>query len=137
MFKHLLVPLDGSALAETVLPFLGALARAFPVSGTLIRVLEKVQVEGCTQPVDPLEWQICKAEAESYLERMKRRTQDLGLAGGNRAAWRGTRHNASPSSSIPGRSTCWSPAATGAVVSPGGTRAASSRRSSTGRASRF
>jgi nucleotide-binding universal stress UspA family protein len=79
MFKHLLVPLDGSALAEAVLPFLGALARAFPASATLIRVLEKVQVEGCTQPVDPLEWQMCKAEAESYLQRMQRRTQDLGL----------------------------------------------------------
>ena len=79
MFQHIAVPLDGSALAESVMPFLGALARAFPVAATLIRVLEKVQVEGCTQPVDPLEWQICKAEAESYLERMKRRAQDLGL----------------------------------------------------------
>lgn len=79
MFNHILVPLDGSALAESVMPFLGALAQAFPADAALIRVLEKVQVEGCTQPVDPLEWQICKAEAESYLDRMQRRTRDMGL----------------------------------------------------------
>jgi len=39
MFEHILVPLDGSQLAECVLPHAVALARAFDAKVTLLRVL--------------------------------------------------------------------------------------------------
>jgi nucleotide-binding universal stress UspA family protein len=41
MFKHLLVPLDGSSLAETALPAAAYLAQLFGASVTLIHVIEK------------------------------------------------------------------------------------------------
>jgi nucleotide-binding universal stress UspA family protein len=41
MFKHLLVPLDGSKLAESVLPAAAALAGRFKATVTLLHVIEK------------------------------------------------------------------------------------------------
>jgi len=41
VFKHLLVPLDGSSLAETALPAAAHLAQVFKASVTLIHVIEK------------------------------------------------------------------------------------------------
>jgi nucleotide-binding universal stress UspA family protein len=41
MFKHLLVPLDGSALAETTLPAAVYLAQTLKASVTLIHVVER------------------------------------------------------------------------------------------------
>jgi nucleotide-binding universal stress UspA family protein len=41
MFTHLLVPLDGSHLAESVLPAVAYLAKTLPASVTLIHVIEK------------------------------------------------------------------------------------------------
>jgi nucleotide-binding universal stress UspA family protein len=40
MFTHLLVPLDGSAIAECTLPHLVALARVCQARVTLVRVLD-------------------------------------------------------------------------------------------------
>ena len=39
MYKHILVPLDGSPFAEKVLPHVEALAKAFTSSVTLVRVI--------------------------------------------------------------------------------------------------
>jgi nucleotide-binding universal stress UspA family protein len=41
MFKHLLVPLDGSAMAESALPAAAALAGRFKATVTLLHVIEK------------------------------------------------------------------------------------------------
>ena len=41
MFQHLLVPLDGSSLAETALPAAAHLAQVLEASVTLIHVIEK------------------------------------------------------------------------------------------------
>ena len=41
MFKHLLVPLDGSALAEAVLPAARYLAQTLPARVTLLHVIEE------------------------------------------------------------------------------------------------
>ena len=41
MFKHILVPLDGSRLAESALAMAASLARKFDASLTLIHVIEK------------------------------------------------------------------------------------------------
>ena len=76
MFKHILVPLDGSQLAEQVISSLLALAPVFDAKVSLIRVLEKTQADGYTQPLDPLEWEIYKTEARSYLDQLSDRLRD-------------------------------------------------------------
>ena len=43
MFDSILVPLDGSKLAECVLPHAAAFARCFDAEITLLRILEKNQ----------------------------------------------------------------------------------------------
>lgn len=68
MMNHILVPLDGSALAECVLPHVLAIGRAFDARLTLLHVLEPPRTTGSEQAVDPLEWHLKKQEAEEYLE---------------------------------------------------------------------
>ncbi|HAE58107.1 MAG TPA: universal stress protein, partial [Anaerolineae bacterium] len=46
MFDPILVPLDGSQLAECVLPHAIAIARSFDAQVTLLRILEKNQAGG-------------------------------------------------------------------------------------------
>ncbi len=41
MFKHLLVPLDGSHLAETALPAAAYLAQTLGASVTLVHIIER------------------------------------------------------------------------------------------------
>jgi nucleotide-binding universal stress UspA family protein len=67
MLDHLLLPLDGSQLAECVLPHAAALALAFDARLTVLRVLEKPTVPD-QAAIDPFNWHISKAEARSYLE---------------------------------------------------------------------
>lgn len=71
MFKHILAPLDGSQLAECVLPHLVALADAENSRVSLVRALDFADesIMG-GQPVDPLNWRISRAEAEGYLEQI-------------------------------------------------------------------
>jgi nucleotide-binding universal stress UspA family protein len=78
MFKRILVPLDGSSLAECVLPHVVALAEAYEPEVTLTRVLECEPSTGL-QFVDPLDWELCKAEAEAYLTSITNRLSDVGL----------------------------------------------------------
>jgi len=66
MLRHLLVPLDGSPLAEAVLPAVGALASRFNARVTLFHVLETAApdtVHGQPHLTDP-------ARALAYLERL-------------------------------------------------------------------
>ena len=79
MFDHILVPLDGSSLAECVLPHAMAVARACGAQVTLLRVLERPQTTGPTRSVDPLDWHIRKAEARAYLDGLSARLQETGL----------------------------------------------------------
>jgi nucleotide-binding universal stress UspA family protein len=79
MFKHILVPLDGSSLAESVLPHVVALAQPFDSQVIVMRVVEQPQGEERSQAVDPLGWQMRKAEAESYLDEVSARLKDLDL----------------------------------------------------------
>lgn len=68
MFTHLLVPLDGSALAETVLPAAAGLARAFAARVTLVHVIERGaprNVHGQRHLHDP-------EEAREYLDAVAR-----------------------------------------------------------------
>lgn len=79
MFKRILVPLDGSKLAECVLPHLVAIAKICEPEVQLIRVLDPVGVAARTRMIDPVDWQIRKAEAESYLSGIADPLQNAGL----------------------------------------------------------
>ena len=79
LFDHILVPLDGSRLAECVLPHGVAVARAFGSRVTLLRVLERPAAGGRTPSVDPLEWQIRMTEANLYLDGVVARLQEVGV----------------------------------------------------------
>lgn len=79
MFDPILVPLDGSQLAECVLPQVVAIARSFDAEITLLRMLEKSQAGASAQLFDLLNWQIKKTQATLYLEKTKARLQESGI----------------------------------------------------------
>ena len=68
MFQHILAPLDGSTTAECTLPHLAALAKVYESRITILRVLECPTGHAQKGFVDPLDWALCKAEAEAYLK---------------------------------------------------------------------
>lgn len=79
MFNHILIPLDGSSLAECVLPHVVAIARAFEAQVTVLRVVEQPPAIGQTRSVDPLSWNIVKSEAEAYLSGVALRLEEVDL----------------------------------------------------------
>lgn len=79
MFDYVLVPLDGSPLAECVLPHTVAVAQAFGARVTLLQVLERDYADEAARPVDPLAWHIKKVEAEAYLGELAGRLQGASL----------------------------------------------------------
>ena len=79
MIDHILVPLDGSRLAECVLPHTVALGRAFDARVTLLRAMERSTLEVESGVIDPLEWHMLKSEAEAYLDKVASRLQEAGL----------------------------------------------------------
>jgi nucleotide-binding universal stress UspA family protein len=83
MIDHILVPLDGSSLAECVLPHLFALARPFSSHITLLRVISRPEPTQPSQLIDPLDWQMREAEARSYLNNLTNKLTQAGLNVGN------------------------------------------------------
>lgn len=79
MFDSILVPLDGSELAECTLPHAIAVARSFDAEMTLLRMLENNQSGAFTEMFDPLNWQINKTQATLYLEKRRIQCQEAGL----------------------------------------------------------
>jgi nucleotide-binding universal stress UspA family protein len=79
MFNHILVPLDGSLLAECTLPHIVAFALASSARVTLLHVLDRELAYGSMQVADPLDWAIRKAEAEVYLQGVYDRLRKTGL----------------------------------------------------------
>jgi nucleotide-binding universal stress UspA family protein len=79
MFKRILIPLDSSKLAECVLPHLVAIAQVCEPKVLLVRVSEPFGVTARMRMIDPVDWQIRKAEAESYLTGIAARLQNAGL----------------------------------------------------------
>lgn len=73
--NHILAPLDGSPLAAEALPYVAAVARASNARVTLLRILESGSAR---QPVDALEWELARGEAQAYLARVQ---ADLSAAG--------------------------------------------------------
>lgn len=85
-FRHVLVCLDGSARAETVLPLAAHLAGVDGSRMTLLRVLEAPPEADTIHPGDALEWDIARAEARAYLEPLTRRAAELGIDAASRLA---------------------------------------------------
>ncbi len=79
MFDPILVPLDGSQLAECVLPHAVAIARSFDAEIILLRILEKNQVGVSAQLFDLLNWQIQKTKANIYLEETRERFKESNI----------------------------------------------------------
>jgi nucleotide-binding universal stress UspA family protein len=79
MLDTILVPLDGSLLAECVLPHVVAVARAFDAKALLLRVVGQNRARGTTHSVDPLNWQINKTETNVYLNKTDTRLQEAGV----------------------------------------------------------
>ena len=79
MFDKILVPLDRSALAECVLPHAIALARALNSQLILLHVLSVSDKPDGLRAVDPLNWHLRRAEAESYLQAVCARLQAAGV----------------------------------------------------------
>jgi nucleotide-binding universal stress UspA family protein len=79
MFRQILIPLDGSSLAECAVSCAVAFARAFGARVTLLRVLEQAQNLDCLQPIDPLDWSMYKKEANTYLAELASRFEAEGL----------------------------------------------------------
>ncbi len=79
MFKKILLPLDSSKLAECALPHLFALAKLSQPEILLVRVLEPVDTTVNMRMIDQVDWQIRKAEAESYTAGVAERLQNFGL----------------------------------------------------------
>jgi nucleotide-binding universal stress UspA family protein len=79
-FRRLLVPLDGSALAECALPFAAAIARTFSGRIMLLRVLEPHRKLGPGRQIDAVEWGIIRAEAHSHLAKFDSELKASGVA---------------------------------------------------------
>lgn len=67
MFNRILVPLDGSLIAEGAIPHAMQFARIFGSRIILLRVLNPISFHENPDAIDPLKWQIQKAEADMYM----------------------------------------------------------------------
>ncbi len=85
MYQHIMVPLDGSELAECVFPHLEVVARGCNVDKvTIVRVVEPLHMRGGVEThIPPEERQRLEASAiniaESYLDQIVERLKQAGL----------------------------------------------------------
>jgi len=75
MLDHILVPLDGSSLAECVLPHVIAIAKAFNAQITLVHVLNHALPKQ-----DPLDWYLKRSAATLYLSTIQTRLEAYQLS---------------------------------------------------------
>jgi nucleotide-binding universal stress UspA family protein len=79
MFRSILVPLDGSALAETALPWAARLAEAFQATVHLLRVVPLRQRPGAA-PLDIIDRRLGQTEAQAYLDALASDLSRRGLS---------------------------------------------------------
>jgi nucleotide-binding universal stress UspA family protein len=79
MFRRILVPLDGSSLAECVLPHAIAFSLANQSEVHLLRVVNSMSTDPNVNPGDPLEWKFRKVEADAYLEEIAAQFEVHGI----------------------------------------------------------
>ena len=75
MLEKILIPLDGSALADCVLPHTVAIAQAIEAKVVFLHVLEAEN----DHPSNPLDWQLRKVEAQTHLQEVEANWQQMGL----------------------------------------------------------
>jgi nucleotide-binding universal stress UspA family protein len=80
MLDQVLVPLDGSPLAECVLPHAIAIAKAFGAQITLVHVLEQPSASLRLPKADPLDWYLKKSAANQYLSAVKAHLEASNLS---------------------------------------------------------
>lgn len=82
MYKRVLVPLDGSELAESILPFVEQVAGPLDVEIVLFSVIEPPaagEIVASAGIVSPDAWQIRELEVKQYLAGVERRLAAKGL----------------------------------------------------------
>lgn len=79
MFKRILVPLDGSTLAESVLQHAQAVSQSGRTQIHLLRAINPAPADPHLQIGDPLDWKLRKVEAGAYLESIAARFDELGF----------------------------------------------------------
>lgn len=85
MYRHIMVPLDGSKLAECVLPHVEAIASGCDVGKvTLVRVVEPLHLHGGIESgFSPEERQRLENDsidvARKYLDQLVQRLKDIGI----------------------------------------------------------
>ena len=79
MLERILLPLDGSQLAESALPHAVTCAQATGSRLTLVNVLQTSDIHIDIPSVDPLDWRLRKMEAKLYLEEMAERLSAEGV----------------------------------------------------------
>jgi nucleotide-binding universal stress UspA family protein len=80
MFEHILIPLDGSSLAECVLPHGLTFSRTFGGQVAILQVVETKEGKGSAKAIDPLDWRYRQAEAKAYLDEIVVRLRSAGTA---------------------------------------------------------
>ena len=81
MINHILVPLDGSTLAECVLPHVIAVAPVANARVTLLHVMQPLHNGRESTAVDPVEWHLKKQNSEKYLEQTVSHLNQAGILG--------------------------------------------------------
>lgn len=83
MLERILVPLDGSSLAECVLDHVAILAQAFDSHVTLLRTLDyNGNFRRESNVVDCIDWQLQKASAVAYMTRIREQLSQQGIVAG-------------------------------------------------------
>jgi len=77
--QRILVPLDGSALAEVVLPHTIGLAQALNAQVNLLQVVDQPADSEGFGSVDPVSWRLKRSEADLYLTDIKTRLESHSL----------------------------------------------------------
>lgn len=76
MFHRILVPLDGSFLAESVLSHVIAISQPYDAEVTFAHVVDHGVAVGERQ-VDPVAWHLLKAESQNYLQEIANRWAEV------------------------------------------------------------
>ncbi len=79
MFGKILVPLDGSTLAECVLPHVVAMGRSLGAKVTVVNVCRPSAGDEETGAVNAMSWRFRMAEADAYLETISGQLAEAGL----------------------------------------------------------
>ncbi len=79
MFDRIFVPLDGSTLAECVLPHVISLAKAFGSEVSLLHVIDQETTSDSSRIFDPIDITLLRAEAKAYLDKIAAHLKEAGL----------------------------------------------------------